>query len=160
LSLEVTQSNVADDAMWDRIYPVLCALGTYYNLLVILALPSIEMDGGITSSNGGSDDAAAAAATAAVAAAKQLRAEWIAKLRSPSQSSERAAAGGPFSGWGVPIEVLPSHRIVASTTVAGRVAFVRQVQRVGIVLDFDPDVRDQLSRFGHKVVVYDPRANL
>jgi hypothetical protein len=31
---------------------------------------------------------------------------------------------------------------------------------VGAVADFDPRVRDQLARFGHKVVVYDARANL
>jgi hypothetical protein len=144
LSLEVTRPGLDDEDMWDRVRPLVRALGTYYNLLVVLAVPG----GG--SGGGGNDDGA----TGASASAKQLRAEWIAKLRSPSPRRAAAASAG------VAEEVLPSHRVVASATVAGRVAFVRQVQRVGAVADFDPRVRDQLARFGHKVVVYDARANL
>ena len=55
---------------------------------------------------------------------------------------------------GVSTSVLPDHRIVLASTVAGRVAFARQLQRIDLVLDFDPEVRTLLSRFGHRVVVY------
>jgi hypothetical protein len=58
------------------------------------------------------------------------------------------------SGDGLTAEVLPDHRIIFASTVAGRVAFVRQMQRIELVLDFDPEVKTLLSRFGHKVVVY------
>lgn len=50
--------------------------------------------------------------------------------------------------------VLPAHRILLASTVAGRVAMVRQLQRVELVLEFDANARDLLTRFGHKVVVY------
>lgn len=50
--------------------------------------------------------------------------------------------------------VLPGHRIVFASTVAGRVAFVRQLQRIEIMLDFDPEVKELLNRFGHKVIIY------
>jgi uncharacterized Zn-binding protein involved in type VI secretion len=51
-------------------------------------------------------------------------------------------------------DVLPDHRIILSSTVAGRVAFSRQLQRIELVLDFDSDVKAMLERFGHCVVVY------
>lgn len=51
-------------------------------------------------------------------------------------------------------EVLPDHRIVASTTAAGRIAFVRQLSRAEIILDFDSDVKTQLKRFGFRVFNY------
>ena len=51
-------------------------------------------------------------------------------------------------------ELLPDHRIVAASTAAGRVAFVRQLARVDIVLDFDSEVKTQLSRFGFRVINY------
>jgi hypothetical protein len=57
-------------------------------------------------------------------------------------------------GGGVPVEVIPDHRIVATTTVPGRVAFVRQVQRIELVLDFDSEIYNNLTRFGHRVLVY------
>jgi len=50
--------------------------------------------------------------------------------------------------------LLPLHRIVFTSTVTGRVAFVRQLQRIELVLDFDPEVKGLLSRFGHRVIVY------
>ena len=51
-------------------------------------------------------------------------------------------------------EVLPDHRVTASCSVTGRVAFVRQLQRIELVLDFDAEVKDNLSRFGHRVILY------
>lgn len=51
-------------------------------------------------------------------------------------------------------ECLPSHRIVAATTAAGRVAFVRQLAKVEVVLDFDSEVKTQLARFGYRVINY------
>lgn len=66
----------------------------------------------------------------------------IAKLRGNAKEEE------------LPTEVLPDHRIVAAQSVTGRVAFVRQLARVEFVLDFEPQVRTQLSRFGFQVFVY------
>jgi hypothetical protein len=54
----------------------------------------------------------------------------------------------------VPATVLPNHRILASTTVAGRVALARQVERVELVVDPSTEVKSQLERFQHSVVCY------
>jgi len=51
-------------------------------------------------------------------------------------------------------DVLPSHRIAAASTATGRVAFVRQLTTVELVLDFDAEVKKQLTRFGFRVVQY------
>jgi hypothetical protein len=50
--------------------------------------------------------------------------------------------------------VLPSHRILLASTIAGRVAFVLQLHRVEWVLDFDALVEAQLTRFGYRVFLY------
>lgn len=55
---------------------------------------------------------------------------------------------------GIPEVVLPRHRIVATKTVTGRVAFVRQL-RPEIVVDYDVEVEKQLTRFGFRVVIYE-----
>ena len=51
-------------------------------------------------------------------------------------------------------DILPDHRITASCAVTGRVAFVRQLQRIELVLDFDAEVKENLSRFGYRVILY------
>mmetsp|Transcript_23216 Transcript_23216/g.35850 ORF Transcript_23216/g.35850 Transcript_23216/m.35850 type:complete len:283 (+) Transcript_23216:205-1053(+) len=58
---------------------------------------------------------------------------------------------------GLPEHAIPTHRIVACKSVVGRVATVRQLgsaRIVGLLLDFDPEARKQLSRFGFNVVIY------
>jgi len=70
---------------------------------------------------------------------------------------------------GVPRDVLPDHRIVASSSASsGRVAFCRQLgqpsQRssrtsssssgcIEWLIDFDPSVQSQLQRFGYRVLI-------
>jgi hypothetical protein len=50
--------------------------------------------------------------------------------------------------------VLPSHRVLLASKICGRVALVRQLQRVELMIDFHPDVKEQLGRFGYRVFVY------
>jgi hypothetical protein len=55
----------------------------------------------------------------------------------------------------VPVQVLADHRIIAAESATGRVALVRQLaRRVEFVLDFDPQVRTELNKFGFRVMVY------
>jgi hypothetical protein len=122
-----TTTDSANAASLDKIRPVLQVLGTYYNLLVVLAIDcGYETD------------------------AVKARSDWIESLRRPGSSATATS-----TSTGVGEDVLPTHRIVAATTAAGRIAFVRQVQRVGMILDFEATVQEQLSRFGHNVIVYD-----
>ena len=50
-------------------------------------------------------------------------------------------------------KVLPTHRILLATSVTGRVALVRQLSRVELVVDWDKEVSSQLERFGYKVAL-------
>jgi len=54
----------------------------------------------------------------------------------------------------LPENVLPSHRILASQSVIGRIAVVRQLGKVEFVLDFDEEMKQALNRFGYRVCVY------
>ena len=95
-----------------QLQKVVYLMATYYNLLLLLAVPA--------------------------AFDRSHKLELLQKLRARV----------------MPPEVLPNHRIVLTSTVAGRVAFCRQLQRIELVLDFDPEVKGLLGRFGHRVVVY------
>lgn len=74
---------------------------------------------------------------------KQERDAMRAKLRGAKGDADQ-----------LPPDILPDQRIVQASTSTGRVAFVRQLQRIELVLEFDRDVEEQLQRFGYKVVVY------
>ncbi|GKY94226.1 hypothetical protein MPSEU_000388400 [Mayamaea pseudoterrestris] len=50
--------------------------------------------------------------------------------------------------------ILPNHRIILSSTITGRVALVRQVEKAELVLDYDVQVEQQLERFNRKVITY------
>lgn len=54
---------------------------------------------------------------------------------------------------GLPSQLVPPHRIVASSSSVGRIAFVRQI-RPELFFDYDVDVKDQLQRFGFQVILY------
>ena len=54
----------------------------------------------------------------------------------------------------IPSSVLPSHRIVQTTSHVGRVAFCRQLpKQPDLVIDFEDIVSSQLTRFGFHVVI-------
>lgn len=72
---------------------------------------------------------------------------------SPTTNAERTKELVRTKFAGVPEDVLPRHRVVAATTVTGRVAFVRQL-RPEVVVDYDAEVEKQLTRFGFRVVLY------
>lgn len=102
---------------------ILYVLGTFYNLVVIVGVD----DSNILGNKGG--NAADGAA---------LQTELVEQLRGSSSLSE---------------DILPSHRILVASTVTGRVALVRQLAKVAMVVDWDPEVDSQLTRFGYKVAL-------
>ena len=54
---------------------------------------------------------------------------------------------------GVSEQALPTHRILLCQSVTGRVALVRQLARVALVVDWEEEVSKQLERFGYKVAL-------
>ena len=111
-----------------KLHLALYLLGTYFNLFLVLTLSSKDDAGGADSVDESDQE-------------KELLGHFRARLR------------GSDNG-GVPIEVLPDHRIVAARTVEGKVAFVRQMHRPDFVLDCDLEMKTQLERFGFMVLLY------
>ena len=54
----------------------------------------------------------------------------------------------------IPKDLLPRHRILCTSSMIGRIAIVRQL-RPDLVVDFDPEIQKQLTRFGFSVHIYD-----
>lgn len=113
-STVVVSISQADLNGSDSIRRTLYALGTFYNLVVILAAADGKSSG-------------------------DLKSTLVEQLRQSSSSTSLCE------------QVLPSHRILLASTVAGRVALVRQLNKVAMVVDWDPEVESQLTRFGYKV---------
>lgn len=104
------------DVACDKARRVIFLLATYFNLLLVILVPStttdVEVKGLISN----------------------LRGENMVDL---------------------PNQVLADHRIIAAESVSGRVALVRQLaRRVEFVLDFDPQMKAELNRFGFRVMLY------
>jgi hypothetical protein len=96
---------------------VLYLFATYYNLLVILVVPSG------TSSN-------------------------------VLESATELLRGNEGNADHLDTTILPSHRVMAASSTTGRIAVVRQLSRVSLVLDFSSSVKSELSRFGFRVINY------
>lgn len=142
LSQETKETN--EDCA-TKLRRVLYLLGTYYNVFILLAV---------------TPDTADALASLTYQKEQELREKMIKRLRGDDEDgsiindSESSPDKQQIATRSLSADVIPDHRIILSTTVTGRVAFVRQLHRVELVLDFDPEVRNLLSRFGHKVIVY------
>ena len=114
-------------------------LATYYNVFLILvqdAAPDLKLQ-------------------------EQRRQDAMAILRGDAPDRPNSSIQGRSSSKcmdALSLDALPTHRILSSTTVAGRVALGRQLQAVA-VLDYDPEVQSLLSRFGHAVILYPAAAS-
>lgn len=112
----VVLSIMENDVKCDTARRVVFLLATYFNLLVIILVPSTLNDSEM----------------------KML----VAELRGTDDIQ-------------VPVPVLADHRIIAAESAMGRIALVRQLgRRVEFVLDFDTQVKTELTRFGFRVMVY------
>lgn len=49
--------------------------------------------------------------------------------------------------------ILPSHRILLAASKVGRIALVRQLVKVELVVDYQSEVQTELGRFGYKVAI-------
>lgn len=109
----IVLSFQASEVSCPKLQRLLFLLGTFYNLLILIAVDSSFQI----------PDRPALLA--------QLRGENI-----------------------IPVDILPDHRIVTTSTTAGRIAFCRQLSRIELILDFDEEVAANLRRFGHRVRAY------
>jgi hypothetical protein len=115
-----------------KLQKALMLLGTYYNLFVLV-------DGsGIFQGNSSEKQ-------------KEHR-EYIRNFR--EELLQKTTTTVRESSHKLNSQILPPHRIVFLTTTAGRVAFVRQLHGVELVVDGDEKVTKELERFNHRVLLY------
>jgi hypothetical protein len=119
-------------ASMDIVTRVLYSLATYYTVMVMVQVPLKDASAGLSRD---------------YLAAERLHQEVVTRLRTIS------SRGDDGSQYYLSESVLPSHRIMLSSSVTGRVALVRQLASVELVVDYDPEIRTQLERFGYRVAL-------
>jgi len=132
LPVLLPESNIGHNSSTssaDTISRVLYSLATFYNVILIVAIPEEESD---------THDKKRSYSP-------KRHEQVVSQLRSSSSSSSTI----PF----LSEDILPSHRILLSTTTKGRIALVRQLSKVAMVIDWDPIVQEQLTRFGYPVIL-------
>mmetsp|Transcript_21827 Transcript_21827/g.45410 ORF Transcript_21827/g.45410 Transcript_21827/m.45410 type:complete len:331 (+) Transcript_21827:200-1192(+) len=117
------------DVKCKKIHKILFLLGTYYNLFVLVDISGSSCGDKIERKKN---------------YAYEVRGELL-------KSDEISNGGNKFL---LSSQILPLHRIVLSSTVAGRVAFVRQMHGVEMVVDSEEKVATELKRFGFRVLLY------
>ena len=103
----------------------LYTLGSYYNLIVIIHVHNID-------GNNFKEQ-------------QQKRRQLQDRLLSPNNKQNDTMR--------LTEDILPKHRILISSADTGRVALVRQLSKVELVIDFDSNVQSELGRFGYMVAV-------
>mmetsp|Transcript_31853 Transcript_31853/g.46434 ORF Transcript_31853/g.46434 Transcript_31853/m.46434 type:complete len:374 (-) Transcript_31853:529-1650(-) len=125
------------DVSSPKIHQILYLLGTYYNVFVILSIPSSSDLKLVVEEDLNKE-------TREVELLNSYKNQLLLSLEEDCKKQK------------VSRRVIPAHRIIASTSSLGRVAFIRQMGKKGVhlLLDYDADVKNQLSRFGFTVLLY------
>lgn len=132
----------------DTIVRVLYCLATYYTVMVMVHIPPSQY----VNNNNNSND---------YETTQRVHQEIVTKLRTTNVNHEGDDTDSDNNGpqcyyYHLSESVLPSHRImVSSSSITGRVALVRQLSTVELVVDYDPEIKTQLERFGYKVAIFD-----
>ncbi len=122
------EKHLIDDEQKSSLLRVLKGLASHYTVLVVVSLDSAPTNNTNTSSY-----------------------EPTQKLHS---RVEELLRGNDDDDDSLPESTLPSHRILLAGSPKGRVALVRQLStNIGLTVDFDTDVKDELERFGYDVSI-------
>jgi len=132
-SIDATSpASTASSSSASAVVDILYRLSTYYSVLLMVQVP-----GGDSSSSSSSI--------------------IIKSNKSCDQSNQQIVNVLRVTNNGLLTEqILPSHRIMVCQSTTGRVALVRQLRQVGLVIDYDPSVRTELKRFGYSVSIVTP----
>jgi len=121
---------------------VLYLLGSYYNLFILMNLEDEGED---------EDDATGKMDEYHYTKDKERLKGLIQVRRGGADCSD---SNGINDNQTLPEQILPSHRIVTTTSLTGKVAFVRQLHFVQFVLDYEEEMQSELQRFGFTVLLY------
>ena len=124
--------HLADSRQRSSLVRVLKGLAAHYTVLVVVSPGDTATDSGYE-------------------ATRTLHSEATSLLRDGGNDDDDDNESSGLSA-----SVLPSHRILLAGTATGRVALVRQLStNIGLTVDFDTDVREELERFGYEVSIVD-----
>ena len=122
-----TTSNSVDS----KLHKVLYLLGTYYNVFVLVDASDVEPK--ITND-------------------EEVK-EYIDKIRTQLYTNNNNNSSD--NEYQLNKQIIPTHRIIVTTTSSGRVAFVRQLADTQLVIDYDVEgVVKELERFGFRTLCY------
>jgi len=131
-----TASNNNNNCVDSKLHKILYLLGTYYNVFVLVdasdILPKIVKD-------------------------VQVK-EYIDKIRTQlytTTTNNNNSSSNNSNEYQLNKQIIPTHRIIVTTTSSGRVAFVRQLSDTQLVIDYDKEgVVKELERFGFRTLCY------
>eukprot|EP00980_Cylindrotheca_fusiformis_P013486 scaffold3437_cov113-Cylindrotheca_fusiformis.AAC.53 len=124
-----TSLMASSDKQKKQLSHILSILGSYYTLIVV---------GTISNTN-----ANASTSTTTTTAA----------MMKEQEKNQKQMQDILFSSGELTESILPKHRILMASSKIGRIALVRQLARVELVVDYEDEVQKELGRFGYKVTV-------
>lgn len=143
-----------DDVACGKLRHILHLLATYFNVFILIHTHSDtqqqQQDGSLSSNS----------SNMTMSQVLQQRDAIIHQLRKPFSSTSLPTKSDGIdaddSSFCLNDAILPAHRILVTTSAAGRIAFCRQLdsQRVQLVVDFDSSVKTELNRFGYRRVYF------
>jgi hypothetical protein len=148
-----------DDVVCGKLRHILYLLATYFNVFILIHTPSNtrQQQQGSSSSN---------SSNMTMSQVLQQRDGIIHQLRKTFSSTvlpiKSDGNDDSDSSCCLSDAILPAHRILVTTSAAGRIAFCRQLdsQRVQLVMDFDSSVKTELNRFGYRRVYFYSQSNV
>eukprot|EP00934_Nitzschia_sp_Nitz4_P003150 Nitzschia sp. Nitz4//scaffold27_size158506//114426//115547//NITZ4_002614-RA/size158506-processed-gene-0.26-mRNA-1//1//CDS//3329545530//3140//frame0 len=141
LVVSISQKDLEDTDSITSLNRILIALGTFYNLLVLVAVSDAFVESRQASE---AEDGSSTLPLDPIKRMSLAKKVVVDLLRQENADKDALTLSE---------SILPSHRIVMASTVTGRVALVRQLEKVALVVDWEEDVQTQLTRFGYKVAV-------
>jgi len=118
------------DVQCPNLQKALYLLGSYYNLFVLVDASSTIVKG------------------------EKEMCDFIKKSRALLLNEDSDISQHQQNTYKLDKRILPPHRVTLTSTVTGRIAFVRQLAGTQLVLDNDENVTNELTRFGFRTLTY------
>ena len=129
--ITIHHTDVITNSVDSKLHKILYLLGTYYNVFVLVDASDVEPK---------------------IVKDTEVK-EYIDKIRTQLYTNNNSSNNN--SEYQLNKQIIPTHRIIVTTTSSGRVAFVRQLADTQLVIDYDKEgVVKELERFGFRTLCY------
>ena len=133
--MTIHHTDVITNSVDSKLHKILYLLGTYYNVFVLVDASDVEPK---------------------IVKDEEVK-EYINKIRTQlyTNTANNNSSSNNNNEYQLNKQIVPTHRIIVSTTASGRVAFVRQLADTQLVIDYDKEgVVKELERFGFRTLCY------